>query len=494
MRESGILLPVSALPSDYGIGCFDGAAFTFIDQLVAAGQKVWQLLPFGPTGYGDSPYQPFSVYAGNPYFISLKALVRKGWLTEADCATVDFGSDPGRVDYGKLYHHRFPFLRKAYATSNIESSASFQTFVRENRWLEDYALFMSLKKSHNGASWTTWETPLKLRDPAALTAAKETYRDEMMFWKFLQYCFFTQWRQVLDYAHGKGIRILGDIPIYVSMDSVDTWASPELFQLDENRHPAAVAGCPPDAFAKDGQLWGNPLYDWEKQEQQGFSWWIERVRFTFTLCDILRIDHFRGFEAYFSIPAGDKTAKNGHWVQGPGTKLFRAMKQELGEREIVVEALGYVTDGVRKLIRETGFADMKVLEFAFDARDTGSASDYLPHNYPVNSVAYTGTHDNATLLGWQSEISPDELEMVQQYLCTDKTGRDLCWAMVCAALRSVSRLAVIPLQDYLGYGNEARINKPSTQGGNWTWRLHKGEVTPELLSKIAAASRRYGRA
>jgi len=494
MRESGILLPISALPSDYGIGCLDEEAYRFVDQLAAAGQRVWQILPFGPTGYGDSPYQSFSVFAGNPYFISLKELVRRGWLREADCTGHEWGSDPRRVDYGALYRSRFALLRRAYRASGIDTDGAFRSFCRENNgWLAGYCLFMALKDAHDGAPWTDWEEPLRRRDPAALAEAGERYRDETAFHAFTQYCFFTQWAALLNYAHEKGVRVLGDIPIYVAFDSADTWANPELFQLDGDLRPRAVSGCPPDAFAAGGQLWGNPLYDWDYHERHGFSWWIERVRFTFTLCDILRIDHFRGFEAYYAIPAGDADAANGHWVKGPGIALFDALRESLGVREIVAEALGYVTDEVRALIRETGFADMKVLEFAFDARDTGAAGDYLPHNYPENSVAYTGTHDNAPLLAWLDEITPAERETVRRYLCTEAAGRELCWAMVCAALRSVAKLAVVPIQDYLGYGAEARINRPSTQG-NWTWRLRKGEITPELTDRIAGAARLYGRA
>lgn len=491
MRESGILLPVSSLPSDYGIGCFDEAARAFIDRLAEAGQRVWQVLPFGPTGYGDSPYQPFSVYAGNPYFISLKALCERGWLRAEDCGRVNWGSDPRRIDYGALYQKRSPLLRRAFEAGGAREEV--RRFASENPWLEDYCLFMALKNAHGGAAWTEWEAELRFREPEAIARARKELKTEIEFQAFLQYCFFTQWKELLDYAHSKNIRILGDIPIYVSMDSADVWVRPELFQLGEDLRPSAVSGCPPDAFAADGQLWGNPLYDWDRHRAEGFSWWIERVRFSFTLCDILRIDHFRGFEAYFSIPAGDATARNGRWMPGPGIELFDAIREALGPREIVVEALGYVTDEVRELIRATGFADMKVLEFAFDARDTGAASDYLPHNYPVNSVAYTGTHDNATLLGWLDEISFEELETVRRYLCTREGGKGLCWSMICAVLRSVSKLAIVPMQDYLGLGNEARVNKPSTQGGNWTWRLLPDEFSTELASKIADAARLYGR-
>ena len=494
MRESGILLPITSLPSAYGIGCLDRAACEFIDQLQAAGQKVWQILPIGPTGYGDSPYQSFSTFAGNPYFISLEALIEAGWLTEEECEEALGGGDRRYVDYGRLYHRRLPLLKKAYGRSRIKEDPGFAAFCRENLWLQDYALFMAIKDAHGGAAWDSWEEELRMRKPEALRAAEVKYAEDVTYYCFLQYLFYSQMDALLDYAHTKGVRILGDIPIYVSFDSADTWANPELFMLNERKVPLAVAGCPPDAFAADGQLWGNPLYRWEYHAQTGYEWWIRRVRQCFRTCDILRIDHFRGFDEYYSIPYGDVNARRGHWEKGPGIALFRAIKAELGEDiQVVAEDLGYVTDSVRQMVCDSGFPGMKLFQFAFDSRDTGSAADYLPHNYTENAVAYTGTHDNATLLAWMDEILPEELEMVRAYICCQGGKNDLIWPEICTVLRSVSRLAVIPMQDYLGYGNEARMNKPSTQGGNWQWRLLPGEFTRELQEKIKKAVTLYGR-
>lgn len=494
MRESGVLLSISSLPSKYGIGCFDSAAYEFVDQLAAAGQKVWQILPIGPTGYGDSPYQSFSTFAGNPYFISLDELIGKGWLSQEECDAACTVENPQMVDYGALYNNRFPLLKKAYKNSGIASDKEFQDFVKKNRtWLEPYALFMAIKDDHGGASWTSWEDPVRLRDLQALEEEKSRLNEEVTYYYFLQYLFFEQMKKLVSYAHEKGIRILSDIPIYVSPDSADVWANPELFQLDENRNQKAIAGCPPDAFAADGQLWGNPLYDWEYHRVTGYAWWIRRIKHCFETCDILRIDHFRGFDEYFSIPAGAVTAQGGHWEKGPGIELFHAIEDALGKKEIVAEDLGYVTDSVRQLVKDAGFPGMKLLEFAFDSRDTGSAVDYLPHNYSNNSVAYTGTHDNATLLGWLDEILPEEREAVKAYVCSDLEGKELLWPMICTVLRSVSNLAVIPMQDYLGYGNEARMNKPSTNGSNWKWRLKEGEFSEELIEKIAEATKLYGR-
>lgn len=494
MRKSGILLSITSLPSKYGIGCFDQAAYDFVDQLQKAGQKVWQILPIGPTGYGDSPYQSFSTFAGNPYFISLDALVEKGWLSREECEKNSIVEDPQAVDYGSLYMSRFPLLKKACKNSGITENADFQQFMKNNRsWLEEYSLFMAIKDDHQGASWTSWEDPLRLHEPEALEVERERLEEGVTYYCFLQYMFFSQMKELIAYAHGKGIQILGDIPIYVSPDSADVWANPELFQLDENNNLAAVAGCPPDAFAADGQLWGNPLYKWDYHKETGYAWWIRRIKHCYETCDILRIDHFRGFDEYFSIPAGDDTAKNGHWEKGPGIELFYAIEDALGKREIVAEDLGYVTDSVRELVRETGFPGMKIFEFAFDSRDTGSAADYLPHNYLRNSVAYTGTHDNATLLGWLDEILPEEREAVRAYVCSEADGKDLIWPMICTVLRSVSKLAVVPMQDYLEYGNEARMNKPSTNGANWKWRLKEDEFSEELIEKIAKATKLYGR-
>ena len=494
MREAGILLAVSSLPSRYGIGCMDSAAYEFIDRLAEAGQSLWQILPVGPTSYGDSPYQAFSTFAGNPYFISLEALIDAGWLTEEECSRALAGGTPEAVDYGLQYRERLPLLRKAYRRSDVCSTEAFRAFAEEQKdWLDDYALFMALKDAHGGLSWHEWEPELAMREPEALAQARREREDDIRFYQFLQYLFRSQMKQLMEYAHGKGIRIIGDIPIYVAMDSADTWASPGLFQLDDAGNPVRVAGCPPDAFAADGQVWGNPLYRWDVHRKTGYEWWIRRIRNCYQTCDILRIDHFRGFDEYFAIPAGEETAVNGRWEKGPGMSLFEAIRAALGNRDIIAEDLGYVTDSVRKLVQDTGYAGIKVFEFAFDSRDTGSARDYLPHNYPVNSVAYSGTHDNATLTGWLSEITEEERRQVRQYICSDVPDAELYWPMVCSVLRSVAAQAVIPMQDYLGYGNEARMNRPSTQGTNWRWRLRPGEFTPELAEKIRSAAVCYGR-
>ena len=363
----------------------------------------------------------------------------------------------------------------------------------QSGWLEDYALFMALKDAHGGRSWSEWEPKLAMREPKALEEARKELAEEVRFYQFLQYLFRSQIRKLIDYAHEKGIRIIGDIPIYVAMDSADTWAEPELFQLDETRRPVRVAGCPPDAFAAEGQVWGNPLYRWDVHERTGYEWWIRRIRNCYRTCDILRIDHFRGFDEYFAIPAGEETAVNGRWEKGPGMRLFEAVRKAVGHRDIIAEDLGYVTDSVRKLVRDTGYAGIKVFEFAFDSRDTGSARDYLPHNYPVNSVAYTGTHDNATLTGWLSEITEEERRQVRQYICSDVPDSGLYRPMICCVLRSVAAQAVVPMQDYLGLGNEARMNRPSTHGTNWKWRLRPGEFTPELAEKMCRAAVCYGR-
>lgn len=495
MRASGILLPVSSLPSKYGIGCFSKAAYEFIDQLKKAGQKYWQILPLGPTSYGDSPYQSFSTFAGNPYFISLEELIEEGVLTEEECEAADFGEDPRTIDYGKMYEARFPLLRKAYERSNISQNPDFIRFMDENGyWVRDYALFMAVKGLFEGASWDQWPEDIRKRWQYAIEYYHTTLYYEIEFYEYVQFTFFRQWYRLKEYANRKGIKIIGDIPIYVAFDSADTWANPELFQLDENYIPTAVAGCPPDGFAADGQLWGNPLYRWDYHESTGFSWWLGRLAACFRMYDVVRIDHFRGFDEYFSIPYGEKTAHNGHWEKGPGMKLFQRVKECLGEKEIIAEDLGYVTDSVRQLVRDSGYPGMKVIEFAFDSRDTGSASDYLPHNYTENCVVYTGTHDNETLTGWIEDITHEERKMVRKYLNNyHDTKKELYWDLDCLAMASVAKLCVIPIQDYFGYGKEARINRPSTLGTNWKWRMLEGEFSDELVQKILDLTMCYGR-
>lgn len=496
MRESGILLPISSLPSRYGIGCFSKSAYEFVDQLVEAQQRYWQILPLGQTSYGDSPYQSFSTFAGNPYFISLEALIEEGVLTEEECDAVDFGDDPRTVDYAKIYEGRYSLLRKAYERSHIAENPAFIRFQQENAyWLDDYALFMAVKKLFSNKSWDQWPEDIRRHYGYAMDYYRKTLYYEIEFYKYMQFKFMEQWVALKNYANERGIRIIGDIPIYVAFDSSDTWANPQLFQLDENNLPVAIAGCPPDSFAPDGQVWGNPLYRWGKHHETGYAWWMSRLAYCFKLYDVVRIDHFRGFDEYFSIPYGDKTARNGHWEKGPGIALFNAMKANLGNKEVIAEDLGYVTDSVRQLVKDSGFPGMKVLEFAFDSRDTGSASDYLPHNYDVNSVVYTGTHDNETLNGWYNDsISEEERQMVRDYLQDDYTSDDkLYWKMICLAMSSVARMCIIPIQDYFGYGNEARMNQPSTLGKNWKWRLLPGELNKEMLDKIESVTALYGR-
>lgn len=494
-RESGILLSIASLPSRYGIGCFSKEAYAFVDQLKQAGQSCWQILPLGPTSYGDSPYQSFSTFAGNPYFISLEDLIEEGVLTRKECDSADFGAYPDAVDYAKIYKERFPLLRLAYERSNISQDEEFRQFLADNRWwLEDYALFMAVKSWFDGKSWLQWAEDIRLRRQNALDYYRRELYYDIEFNEYLQFKFIRQWNKLKSYANKNGIRIVGDIPIYVAMDSADAWAHPELFELDKDNAPAAVAGCPPDGFSSTGQLWGNPLYRWDYHRQTGYQWWISRLSYCYRLYDVVRIDHFRGFDQYYSIPAGSDTAIGGHWEQGPGIGFFHAVKQALGEKEIIAEDLGYVTDSVRRLVKDSSFPGMKVLEFAFDSRDSGCASDYLPHNYPENCVAYTGTHDNETITGWFGSITPAERRLARDYLCDSHTPENrLHLSFISLIMRSQARLCIIPLQDYMGLDNDCRINTPSTVGENWKWRLLPGQVTKELLGTIGAVTLRYGR-
>lgn len=493
-RSAGILLPISSLPSRYGIGCFDESAYRFVDLLKAAGQSYWQILPLGPTGYGDSPYQSFSAFAGNPYFISLSGLVRDGLLTAKDCAACDFGADPESVDYGRLYQSRIPLLKKAYQNSGIKSNGEFAAFCDEHSWLSDYSLFMAVKDKYGGAPLSEWDEDIRLRNSSAVKRLSAELAGEIGFYKFLQFYFYRQWNELKKYANDNGVEIIGDIPIYVAPDSADVWASPELFRLDEKGVPQAVAGCPPDGFAADGQLWGNPLYNWDKHRETGFSWWISRLRHCFELYDVVRIDHFRGFDEYYSIPYGEKTARNGSWEKGPGIELFRAAEQALGKRRIIAEDLGFMTDSVRKLVRDCGFPNMKVLQFAFDSRDTGGGGEHLPHNYGENCVAYTGTHDNQTIVSWLDTISREERRAARAYLCDKYTpNHRLYKSFISLIMRSRASLCVIPMQDWLGLSDESRMNTPSTLGENWKWRVEKEQLSGKLAKKIRKLTKMYGR-
>lgn len=488
-------MPISSLPSKYGIGCFSKSAYDFVDWMKEAGQCYWQILPLVPTSYGDSPYQSFSTYAGNPYFIDLEALIEEGVLTEEECEEIDFGENPTDIDYEKLYEGRYVLLRKAYERSKINENPDYHRFMSENAWwLNDYALFMAVKERFNGVQWTEWAEDIKLRYGYAMDYYRRELYFEIEFQQYMQYTFFKQWNQLKAYAMKQGVNIIGDIPIYVAMDSADVWANPELFLLDKDNVPIAVAGCPPDGFSATGQLWGNPLYRWDYHRQTGYAWWMGRLAHCFKMYDVVRIDHFRGFDEYYTIPYGMENAIKGRWEKGPGYDLFRKMKEVLGDRKVIAEDLGYVTDTVKQLVRDTGFPGMKVFEFGFDARDTGSASDYLPHNYVENSVAYTGTHDNETLTGWFANISDEEREMTRAYLCDYDTPDDkIYWRIDCEVLKSHSAMCIIPMQDYLGYDNSSRMNQPSTVGKNWRWRVTEEELTVELQQKIREVTKRYGR-
>ncbi|MCM8710061.1 4-alpha-glucanotransferase [Clostridium sp. SYSU_GA19001] len=491
-RECGILLSIASLPSRFGIGAFSKSAYHFVDQLKKAGQKYWQILPLGPTGYGDSPYQSFSTFAGNPYFIDLEELIKEGYITEEECNSYDFGKNERYIDYEKIYLSRFKVLKTAYERSNITKTEEFYSFVNENAyWLEDYALYMAVKNSFSGVSWSEWEEDIRLRRPSALKKYKNKLADEIDFYKFQQFVFAKQWFKLKAYANKCGIKIIGDIPIYVALDSADSWSHPELFQFDEKKKPIAVAGCPPDAFSPTGQLWGNPLYNWEYHKKTSYAWWIQRIAYSFKLFDVVRIDHFRGFDEYYSIPYGFPTAEKGKWEKGPGYDFFEKLCKQLGRLDIIAEDLGFLTDSVLELVKKTGYPGMKVLEFAFDSREE---SDYLPHNYTNNCVVYTGTHDNETIAGWYKNLNAKDKQLAIDYLDIGTEDEEqIYWKFIRLALSSVARLAVIPIQDYLGLGNEARINKPSTVGNNWKWRLLENEITDELLEKIRKITKIYGR-
>lgn len=498
-RACGMLLPVSSLPSRYGIGAFSKEAYEFIDKLEAAGQKYWQILPLGPTGYGDSPYQSFSAFAGNPYFIDLEQLIDDELLTREECDNADFGSDRRFIHYEKLYRNRFPLLKKAFVRWKQQRQAEGLDEKQTQKILgkalsaetREYCFYMAVKNAFNGKSWDKWDLDIRTRQEGALRTYRKALKDEIAFYEFQQYLFQEQWTQLKDYANEKGIRIIGDIPIYVAFDGADSWAHPELFQFDADCRPVGVAGCPPDAFSATGQLWGNPLYRWDYHKKSGYDWWLNRMEYSFKLYDVVRVDHFRGFDEYYAIPAQDKTAENGHWEKGPGYSLFKAMEKKFGRLDIIAEDLGFLTPSVLKLVKKTGFPGMKVLEFAFD--ETGDSA-YLPHKYPKNCVVYTGTHDNMTLQGWYRSLDAGARRFALDYLGNARTPQgEIHWDYIRLALQSVARLAVIPVQDYLGLGDWARINEPSTLGENWRWRMGAEDLTEDLIKKCRRMAEIYGR-
>lgn len=465
-RESGVLLHISSLPGPYGIGTLGKEAYKIIDFLKESGQTYWQMLPIGPTGFGDSPYQSFSTFAGNPYFIDLDILVEEGLLKQEELRDLSKIEDPGKVDYGFQYEKRIPILKKAYV--RFQGDEEFYRFCDDNSdWLEDYALFMAIKDSRKGDPWSKWPKPLKLREERALFEFRQTHVLELEYYKFLQFKFFQQWFALREYAKKQGIKLIGDLPIYVAQDSADAWANPQIFLFDENRDPIVVGGCPPDAFTAEGQLWGNPIYDWRALEETGYEWWIERFRFAFSMFDTLRIDHFRGFESFWAVPAESETAKRGSWQQGPGIALFKKMEEELGKQDIIAEDLGYMTREVYELRQATGYPGMKILQFAFENQGD---SDYLPHNIEENSVVYTGTHDNETIIGWLQNVSEEELDFARRYfnLTHEETYN---WGMIRGAWTSRAKIAICTMQDLLFLDNRCRMNTPGKQSGNWTWRI-----------------------
>ncbi len=489
-RGAGVLLPVFSLPSPYGIGSFGREARRFVDFLAQAGQRYWQVLPLGPTSFGDSPYQSFSAFAGNPYFIDLEQLIQEGLLQKEEAEEISWGEQPNQVDYQALFSNRFRLLRKAHGRSRHPCSRDYRAFCRQNHpWLADYALYMALKERHDYQEWLLWEEPLRCREPAALKAAREELQEEIDFYKFCQYYFFRQWRALKAYANQQGISIIGDIPIYVALDSADVWAHPELFQLDENRRPTAVAGVPPDAFSATGQLWGNPLYRWDRMEEDGFAWWRARIAASAGLYDLLRIDHFIGVCRYYAIPAQAKTAQEGRWLPGPGKKLTGAIREAAGGCRIIAEDLGVVTPAVRRLLEQSGFPGMRVLSFAFDG---DASNDHLPHHYVPNLVVYGGTHDNQTLCGLFAEKTKKELRFARRYLQVKKRSK-LPAAVMRAAYESVAAVAVMQAQDLLGLGSAARINLPSSTGNNWKWRLLPGQLTEALAKRMRRQAQTYGR-
>ena len=485
-------MPITALPSPWGIGTLGKDAREFLDFLADSGQTYWQMLPIGPTGYGDSPYQPFSSYGGNPYFIDLDDLWEAGLLERRDYADLDWGTEPGRVDYGLLYQRRFHVLRKAVERLWSAKAEAVGSFCRaEAHWLEDYALFMALKDSFGGAPWQSWPEELRRREPQALEEAGRRLERELRFWKGVQFLFFSQWERLKGLAERKGISIIGDLPIYVAGDSADVWAHPEQFQMDDDLRPTRVAGCPPDGFSADGQLWGNPLFDWERMRKDGYRWWMRRIAFQFRFYDVLRIDHFRGFDSYYAIPASAENAVKGTWEPGPGIAFFQEMEKAVGKKSIIAEDLGFLTPSVQKLLADTGYPGMKILEFAFDSRD-GSGRVYQPHNYPAHCVAYVGTHDNDTALGWLATAEPEDAALAREYLHLDPAEGEN-WGMMRAIWSSAAGCAIVQMQDLLGLGAEGRMNTPSTQGGNWQWRALPGFGSPALARRLRRQMELYER-
>lgn len=489
-RGAGLLLPISSLPSPYGIGTLGKEAYKFVDYLVEAGQKYWQVLPVGPTSYGDSPYQSFSAFAGNPYFIDLDYLVEEGLITKAQIKKFPWGDNAEYIDYATVYGSRFQILRMAFNNSTYAETKEYAQFEKDNEyWLDDYSLYMAVKFKFDNQEWSKWDYDIKARQPEAIDRYKEELKDDIAFWKFCQFKFFEQWNKLRVYANESGIEIIGDIPIYVAMDSADVWAHKDLFELDEDFEQINVAGVPPDAFSEDGQLWGNPLYNWNRMEECDFEWWKQRMASNSKIYDYIRIDHFIGVVNYYSIEAGCENAKEGVWRQGPGKKLTDAIDSAIGDAKIIAEDLGIVSPAVRELLAETGYPGMNIIEFAFDGGPTNS---HLPHNYKPNSLVYGGTHDNETVVGYFSSRSAADLKYAYKYLGVTKKS-EIPAAVLRAAYASVAAIAIFQVQDILELGNEARMNTPSTVGDNWKWRMLKGSLTKKKAKELKELAEFYAR-
>lgn len=489
-RAGGVLMHISSLPGKTGIGTMGRNAYSFVDFLHGSSQTYWQILPIGPTGFGDSPYQSFSTFAGNPYFIDPELLEDDGLISRSDWEDVDWGGDPGAVDYGLLYKQRHELFKKVQENFEKKVPSDFDSFCSRNAyWLDDYSLFMAVKDAHCGRAFDTWEDGIKKREPSAVKEWSLKCASRVSYYKILQYLFYKQWDALKKYANGRGIKIIGDIPIYVAADSSDVWSSPDQFALDADLKPVEVAGCPPDAFSEGGQLWGNPVYNWGAMKADGYSWWKKRLEISLRNYDVLRIDHFRGFDSFYCIPFGSPDAKNGCWREGPGAELFFEIRKEFGELPIIAEDLGFLTDSVRRMLSDVGFPGMKILQFAFDSR--GGNDDYLPHKYERNTVVYTGTHDNDTIIGWKNVISREDYELAKSYMrCGDEGFAE---NMMLEAMSTVANTCILTMQDLLGLDGSGRMNEPSTVGKNWKWRALDGQISQRVSDFLKHASHVYHR-
>ena len=488
MRTSGVLMHISSLPGNFGIGTFGENAYSFVDYLKKSGQTYWQILPLCPTSYGDSPYQSFSTFAGNPYFIDLDVLNEQGLLEKDEYENIIWCDDITKVDYGKLYFERQKVFKAVQKHFFENVPDGYNEFCNKNSfWLDDYSLFMAVKDEFDGKEFSKWDDDIRLRKTSALEHYRKSSKTQIDYYKMLQFLFYQQWYKLKNYANENGIKIIGDLPIYVAGDSADVWANPKQFMLDENQKPIEVAGCPPDAFSKAGQLWGNPVYDWNYMKNDNYSWWVLRLRECLKIYDVIRIDHFRGFDSYYCIKAGRKDAKVGVWREGPKMDLFKVLKQEFGKIPIIAEDLGFLTPSVRRLLKQSKFPGMKVLQFAFDSREE---SNYLPHNYIKNCVVYTGTHDNDTILGWQKHSKRADVKFAKQYM---RCKKELNWGMIATAMASVADTAIVTMQDVIGLGDEARMNTPSTVGENWKWRAKSEQISEETSERLLYYTKLYSR-